>query len=465
MRCFQTCWLMVVVGSWSTTGHAQSAAPTPRYPLIQSPARGAVPLSGAVGLERLASLEVADDASTPIEGSGISSTGGSGCVGCQNGTGHQPFNGTLWDPSANYTCGGASSGASGIVGGVPCGCPNWYVGLNGLIMTRDDENPAFFSYSDEDESIQLLNSREASMDWGGGVEFRLGRPFCGCEYGLEAVYWGLFPGTQESNLLQSQDINPGFFLNSTLNFDQLDYDPGSGALDAGNWFDSAERHRLRRHYEYQNVEVNLIQQPLFVSGYSPCGMNTACCGRNGISLGWLFGLRYFRSDEYLQFATDRGDEVFGNNPDDEMFYDIDVENNLFGAQVGGQLRYALTQRLHFNSATKFGLYGNHISHQSFIGGANGAAIVNNGPNAGRAFDVRSSKNDVSFAGEINLGGVYRLHPQWNLSAGYRAMAVTGLALPTEQIYPDLRGIDDLYDIDSNGSLILHGAYAGLEYLW
>ena len=38
-----------------------------------------------------------------------------------------------------------------------------------------------------------------------------------------------------------------------------------------------------------------------------------------------------------------------------------------------------------------------------------------------------------------------------------------MALPTNQIYSDLRGINDVEEIESNGHVLVHGGYAGVEY--
>jgi opacity protein-like surface antigen len=140
-----------------------------------------------------------------------------------------------------------------------------------------------------------------------------------------------------------------------------------------------------------------------------------------------------------------------------------LDNNLVGFQVGGEGEFCLTPGLTLDFGTKFGIYGNRIQHFSQIGGAAGVATINNGPNLGRQFRVDNSKNDVSFLAELNLGAEYCLTDCWTLTGGYRAVAVTGVALPTNQIYPDLRGIQDVELIASNGSLILHGAYFGAEY--
>jgi hypothetical protein len=47
--------------------------------------------------------------------------------------------------------------------------------------------------------------------------------------------------------------------------------------------------------------------------------------------------------------------------------------------------------------------------------------------------------------------------------GYRVLAATGIGLADNQIPPYLNDIPTIQDIDRNGSLILHGAFAGLTY--
>jgi hypothetical protein len=122
-------------------------------------------------------------------------------------------------------------------------------------------------------------------------------------------------------------------------------------------------------------------------------------------------------------------------------------------------------RLSLNGGTKVGFFGNHISHSSRIGGAAGTAVINNGPNAGLEFLVDNTKDDVAFLTEVFFGAGYAISNRWSASAGYRAVAVTGLALPTDQIYPDLRGINDLYTVESQSSVILHGAYFGAQFTY
>lgn len=322
----------------------------------------------------------------------------------------------------------------------------WFAGLRGLIFNRDRQDHFHFSVDDTDESIPLLDVRDASMDYSGGFEVNFGRYFgCG-SHAVEAVYWGLFPDSQESLLLGGP---LGGNLNGVLNWDQLDY---NGAA-ANTVVDAAVAHRLRRDFEMHNVELNVLG---FVGPGIPC----SDCG-SPWRFEWATGFRYFRFSEELQFAADTVDAFFTGDAA-EIYYDVDLANHLIGWQLGGRGQYAITDRLSTFGDVKFGIFGNHIRHFSRIGGAAGDAVVNNGPNVNRAFREDNHKNDVSFLGELELGLRYRIYSQWRLVGGYRAMAITGVALPSDQIPSDLRAVNELPFIASDGSVVLHGAFAGLE---
>ncbi len=350
-------------------------------------------------------------------------------------------------------CGGKLRGKCGCAGCVtgcgPCArgvCGKWFGSAGGLMMTRDDGNPYPFSFDTADEAIQLTNTRDADMDWGGGFDVRIGRYLkCG-KFAVQGVYWGVYPNSEETSTLWNQ-VNGN--LNGILNWDQLDYDGAS----ADGWVNNAEAHRVRREFEFHNVEVNLLHFPTLCG--NPCGPQRFC-------FNWGGGVRYFRFDEHLQFGADDLDTEF-TGADNEIYYDIDVNNNLIGFQLNAQGQYYVTKRLSLLAGTKVGVFANYIDHHSRIGGALGDAVINNGPNAGQAFNVTSDKNDIALLGEIDLGLNYQMTRCWSATLGYRAVAVSGVALPTNQIYPDLRGIQDVAIIDSNGSLILHGGYAGVEF--
>jgi hypothetical protein len=355
---------------------------------------------------------------------------------------YEDWSGSCADGSCGYgdSC-GDDFGMGRNLGNLNC----WFVSAYGLAMTRDDSNPVWLSYDQADIDSALLSTRHAEMDWAGGFEIHAGRYFnCG-QNAFEAVYWGLFPG-RESGAVWAADTVGG--LGSSLNFDTLEYDDGSGNPPVAviDIYNNAAEHRICRQSTFHNVELNILGNPSCFS----CGDN--CCSRPSVQLGWLAGFRYFLFDENLLFAA-AGDP-----------YEVDVTNQLFGFQIGGAADYLVTQRLRAFGNVKFGLFGNSIDHHSQVYGDNGYATINNPGSAydGAEWNIRSYKADVSFLGEINLGASFQLCSWARISGGYRGVALTGVALTTEQIpfyFGDVAGVRD---IDSYGSLILHGAFGGLE---
>lgn len=383
---------------------------------------------------------------------------GRGLPGPYQHGGQAPYAQGLPDPMAGSYNNGGLTGDGPCVGdgayldamGAPwsgCGAvgvpaTGWYAGAAGLIMTRNNGDGYWFSYYDSNEAAQMLDTRD-TVRWGGGAEAWVGKWFCCGRFGVQGVYWGLYPTQGETNLYAGQF--PGN-LNSVLNFDQLNYN----GLQANQSTDAAQRHRLRTNYQVHNAEINFLGGAL--GGYGATRFN------------WLAGFRYFYFQDQLEFASDPVDTTFtGAAP--ELYYNVDVDNNLFGFQLGGNGQVYLTQRFALDLGTKFGLFANHINHSSRIGGSAGIATINNGPFINQPFNVSSTTDTISFLGELKAGMNYQLTNHWRVLGGYRAVGVTGVALTTNQIPTDLRGLNDVHAIDTNGSLILHGAYAGAEFLW
>jgi hypothetical protein len=352
--------------------------------------------------------------------------------------------GSSWSPSAWVVCPMAPYG------------PRWFGGLYGLGMTRKADDSVWLSYHTSDPARHLLVSRDADDRWQAGNEFRFGRTLGDGRYALEVDLWGIYVKRSEVNVIGGA----AGALNSALDFGALTADgepAGLGAAAAVNsFFNGAALHRLRRSYEFQNIELNLLRLPL-------CGEILHGGGPKGLRCHGLLGIRFFRGDDHIEYASDLADAVIGSS-NDEVFYNIGVKNYLTGVQLGGRADYLLWRRFSVYTDVKFGLYGNHISHRSSIVTGNGSAVV--GPaalaNVGRPFDVRSTKNDVAFLGELRLGLDYQFTSTWRLTGGYRAVALSGVALPTDQMPSNFSDIEGVAQIDSSGSMIVHGFLAGIE---
>lgn len=349
----------------------------------------------------------------------------------------------------NCGTGGCADYGLGACGGCYNPCQTWWVGANFLYMGRDKEDFQQLSFDDTDLVGSVLNTDSADMNWSPGFEVFAGKWFCGGAYGIEARYWGIFPSNEEQTVLASQ--LPGN-LNTVFDFQPLNI----GATNVNGLYDAAQAHRVRRSWGFHNVEVNWLQ------GY---GFNYDGCGSN-LDVGLIAGVRYLRFDEGFQYASSDGSPVFGVDPANEAYYDIDVENHLVGVQLGANAAYSVGPRFRFRGTPKIGVYNNHVAQMQRIYNSQGVATVGAGnPLAGQAYDVHTSKDDVSFLAELDLGVDYRATCHWSFNAGYRAVAMTGVALATHQIPRNFADIPGAQDIDNDQSLILHGAYLGATYAW
>ena len=331
------------------------------------------------------------------------------------------------------------------------------------MLAREDENHRFFSYDSANEAYQLLDSQESNFDWAGGVEAHVNRMDACSGCGFEAVYWGLFPDEEIALAYPSQVTGD---LNGIFNFDQLDYN----GVTADNYVNDAMVHRLRRNTEIHNFELNYLWNFSNFRGAGSCCVDpcSACCDSDccGTRPSWSFqalaGFRYLRFEDSLEFASDPTDTVF-TGAIDELYYTIDVNNDLVGVQFGGAGERALGQsRWSLTCGAKAGVFANDADARSTIGGAAGLATINNGPNNGTAWDIASHKDDVATIGELQAGIACRLSPTWRLRGDYRVIGISGVALPTNQIYQDLRGVQDVVLLSTNGDLILHGVFMGVE---
>ena len=324
----------------------------------------------------------------------------------------------------------------------------WFTSMSGLVMTRDRANNVDLSFSTASSTPTLLGTQDASMEWGGGFDIRFGRFFNQRQQAWEVVYWGLFADAEVASV-----GDPGAAdLNTTFQFDSLSYNGLGNPVDG--FFNGAARHQLVRDHEFHNVEVNLW------------GNTNGLKKADGLQVGWLAGIRYFRFRDNLKFMTDSSDGVF-TGAVDEVTYAMDTQNRLLGVQLGGLAQHGLSDRWSLHAGIKFGLFGNHVTNSSEIGGAAGSAFVDdiNNPFDQHHYRLRNHKNDVAMLGEMDLGATFQIRERWRGFLGYRAAALTGVGLSTNQFPTDFSNLTEAAEIRSNGSLILHGGYAGIELLY
>lgn len=329
------------------------------------------------------------------------------------------------------------------------GC-QWYGGLYALAMTRDDDFDTYLSYDASDPSMPLMSTSDASFDYGAGFGVTIGRYINQC-WGAQAVYWSMFPGDEEYTIYNAD--YPGM-LSGAIGYDGLLYNNGTMTDSAVTYYGTptraAQAHRIRRSFEAHNFEFNFVRNPY----------RAAC----DVHIEMLMGFRYLRMDDGLVFSSAYNSPMFGAMPNDELHHVIDVENHLVGFQLGGRATRYFGCKWGAFAGTKFGVYNNHVRHEQRLYGGNGNAYVG-ATNEDYMFDY--DDDDIAFIGELDLGLSYCLTQRWKLTGGYRAVAVSGVALATSQFPRDreFANIVRSSNVDTEDSIILHGAYLGAEFNW
>jgi len=365
-------------------------------------------------------------------------------------------------PSSAYEAAAASNWSNDCGPSLPscCGCNNccnnnnWYAYVGGLVMGRDMPNHYWTTFNTANPANQLLYFPGA--DWGGGVDTRLGYWFgcggcgdpcnacnsCGCgRFGIEAVYWGAWGLTGTNGIYDSTNQ-----LGTVQDVGLVSF--GGNAL--GGWFDNSRAVRLSRNDDVNNVELNFMYMPVV--------------NNNWFSMVGLAGVRYLNFNEDLLWGTLAGTAPvgaqFGDDPTNEAYVSCDAKNNMVGFQLGSYMNFQVCNTIGIFAIPKIGIFGNHASVHNRV--ATGDGIVATFDDSGNALDINASKNVFSMVGSIDVGFNWAFTNHWSFIGGYRAVLATNVALGDNQIPQFFADEAGWREVKTNGSLILHGAFAGLE---
>jgi hypothetical protein len=220
---------------------------------------------------------------------------------------------------------------------------------------------------------------------------------------------------------------------------------------ASNFFDNARSVELSRNDEFHDIEINFLVMP-----YAGMG------GR--FQMTALAGVRFFRFSEGLDWGQLAGTAPvgaqFGDNPADEAFVHCDLQNNLIGFQLGSYMNYQVCNRLSIFAVPKIGIFGNHIEgHNEMITGDGTVATFDGN---GDTLNFHNTANVFSVLGSIDAGFTWQFSPVWSFVGGYRVVAASGIALGDNQIPQFFADEAGWKEIKTNGNLIIHGAFTGLQ---
>jgi len=315
---------------------------------------------------------------------------------------------------------------------------NWVVGLYALSFARDYEDDRLLSRNPRGD---ILSTRSADEGDFGGWGINLARRSCSGK-GIEFRYWALNPdATAQLDGVAVATLLP------TLT--ELTHVPTG--RDLFEIYNSATNHVLVRNTDINNFEVNLLNNG---------GSYTTRRGRAG-NFELLGGFRWFQFDETLSYISNNP-ALTATSPT-QTTYQSFVSNDLVGFQLGARNEICLTGRLRAFGGVSAGVFNNRInSRQRFFDQNGSVPVLASGVSAGREFDYSDQKDDVAILGELDLGLTYQLSQRLRARFGYRTFGVAGVALAGDQIPYDFTDTDRIQRANSNGSLLLHGGYVGLE---
>ena len=172
-------------------------------------------------------------------------------------------------------------------------------------------------------------------------------------------------------------------------------------------------------------------------------------------------LRFTKSCRWAALAgTAPAGATFSNDPADACFLNSSVQNNLVGFQIGPYMNYRVGNEFRIFVTPKIGIYGNHVVGRNELLGGNGTLATFDA--SGDAISFDNTTDVFSVLGSIDVGFNWAFTPTWSLVGGYRVLAASGVALGDNQIPQSMATEVSWRTINTNGDLILHGAFLGAE---
>ncbi|TWU34996.1 BBP7 family outer membrane beta-barrel protein [Novipirellula artificiosorum] len=373
-----------------------------------------------------------------------------------------------------------------------CGTPTrpplnpWFGGFNVLMLDVEDHSDRSILAWTAD-GAKALNLSEVDSDSGAAFEIFGGRYLDDARFGLSVSYLFFDPSSEESRIAPP---TAGDYHVAIDAWDAISIDPTGGATydTVYNHMALADAYRLRRDMRFQGVEVNLASFGLMgaqrAAGLcsegsagtglgAALGLNSGCYGY-GSSTGPLVrsttgrvrvqtshGFRWFQLEDELELAANV-DGLAGFAAQD-LYSNLDIDNNLYGYQFGSRLTYCIGNRFHLGLGGKFGIYSNDVEMRHRIGTTTVDAHVTG--STAELINTESSDTSIATMGELDLGLGARLNNAWTLRGGYRLMGMTGVATTAGSLDHAYDSVESSRQIDANDSLILHGGYVGLDFNW
>lgn len=171
-------------------------------------------------------------------------------------------------------------------------------------------------------------------------------------------------------------------------------------------------------------------------------------------VSFLYGFRYLRTGEQLQYHSESSEPVPGGSTND---VNVTTDNDLIGVQVGLTNHFLVLPSFWFDWDIKGGIYNNHARQQTVYQNVTGAGALT-------AFNNTGRKDDTAYTLDIRLIGNYQLLPRLTLRGGYQATFLESVATGVSNFPTDL----DIVrfgppSIDTRDNVIYHGPVIGVMW--
>lgn len=296
----------------------------------------------------------------------------------------------------------------------------WQIEVGMKILHRDspehlDSIPNVLGMVSNVKTIEgYAVEKDQSFDIAPGLDIKatryLGRNARNINFFLEFEYWGLNEWSLENRYLfygRDQDDEPVV--------DEMGYKVVS-----------------RVH----SFELNLRVQPRGTLHdrmvYLPNGRVQRQC-RQGWSWDMLVGFRFFRQNDLGTLS----------NITEGLYVDCDVDNNMIGFQVGGEL------------VDKHCLWNWGVNWKV-------APLYNCCDRNFRAAGIKAYEGQLAGLADVGVWADYKFTRHWTGRFQYNVMWVTGVAQATSQL---VQGVNDRYAIDNDTTEFMQGLTVSLEYAW
>jgi hypothetical protein len=134
-------------------------------------------------------------------------------------------------------------------------------------------------------------------------------------------------------------------------------------------------------------------------------------------------------------------------------YDINVNNHLYGAQIGADVAILRCDRFSIDWFGKAGIYGNSADQTTTTTGIGGAVP---------RLSARNSQ--TAFLGEMDLSLRYEITEHWSVLGGYRVIWLDGIALaPNQALTSNIA--TGAATLDNHSQPIYHGFTVAAELVW